>query len=147
MKLEIIRISELDQDEKMSVDAFILDKNTNGEFINTTKYLEYHPEDRFLDESIIIKDSDSGSIKCVVMAASNNEKKKSIISHPGTTFSGLIINRKTKISEIENMIDMIEAYYGKQYNEITLKLVPTCYCSQPSSKTKISITFVNRYVH
>lgn len=134
MKLEIIRVSELNKNEKKKVDTFILDDYTNGEFINTIEYLEYHPEDRFLDRSIVIIDSDSGSIKSVMMAASTKDNKNAIISHPGTTFSGIIINRKTKVSEIEVLIDMIEAYYGKEYNEIVLKLVPTCYCSQPNDE-------------
>jgi len=135
MKLEIVRINEINISEKNKVDKFILDVNTNGEFITTIEYLEYHPVDRFIDKSIIIKDLDSGSIKCVMMAASTKENKDIIVSHPGTTFSGLIFNRKTKVCEIEEMLEVIETYYRDQCVKIIFKNIPSCYCSQPNDDT------------
>ena len=47
MNFKIIPIKEMDNNEKIKIDEFILDKNTNGEFINTIKYLSYHKTDRF----------------------------------------------------------------------------------------------------
>lgn len=130
MNLEIMCIKDLDADGKIKIDDFILDERTNGEFINTIKYLSYHPEDRFFDESIIIKDVDSGVIKCVMMAASTKENLDTIVSHPGTTFSGLIFDRKTKISEIDHMINMIETFYGQKHRRCIFKMPPSCYSSQ-----------------
>lgn len=133
MKLEIIPINSVDEIEKRKIDEFILDDNTNGEFINTIAYLSYHPEDRFFDESIVVMDMDSGVIKSVMMAASDNSKE-TILSHPGTTFSGLIVSRKSKISEINEILHLIENYYCKKYKRIILKMPPSIYSSQPNEE-------------
>lgn len=135
MNFKIIPIKEADNKEKIKIDEFILDENTNGEFINTIKYLSYHKTDRFIDDSIIIKDIDSGVIKSVIMAAVMKDNDiNTITSHPGTTFSGLILNRKTNIIEIEYILDLINAYYKDKYNRIILKMAPSYYGKQPNEE-------------
>lgn len=42
-----------EQDEK-KWDDFVMDKSVNGTFLQTRRFLNYHPKDRFVDESIII---------------------------------------------------------------------------------------------
>jgi hypothetical protein len=134
MGLAILKIEDLSLDEKKRVDNFILDQDTNGEFINTIKYLDYHSANRFKDESIIIKKTDSGVIKCVMMAATNIEFPNILISHPGTTFSGLIIKYKTSIAELDIIISLIENYYSSKYDRIILKFSPTLYNYQPNEE-------------
>ncbi len=42
MKLKVHSVLEADDKKRMKIEEFILDKNTNGEFINI-KYLLRHP--------------------------------------------------------------------------------------------------------
>lgn len=131
MELKIIKISDLDEKEKNKVDEFILDKSSNGEFINTLKYLSYHPDGRFIDDSIIVKDLSSGVIKSVVMAGCNISDKDLIVSHPGTTFSGPIFKSTQGVGEIDEILKLILGYYENKYYGIQFRTQPTVYSSQP----------------
>ena len=42
-----------EKDEK-KWDDFVMEKSINGTFLQTRRFLNYHPKDRFVDESIII---------------------------------------------------------------------------------------------
>lgn len=131
MSLEILMLKDLNQKEKDKVDEYILDKSSNGEFINSIRYLSYHPNDRFIDDSIIIKDMGSGVIKGVVMAGCRVNDKEIIVSHPGTTFSGPIFKDTQSVMEIEKMLQLILEYYEDKYNKIEFRTQPTIYSSQP----------------
>ncbi|HBI61855.1 MAG TPA: hypothetical protein DDY31_11705, partial [Lachnospiraceae bacterium] len=129
-KLKIIKRNALTDKEKMRVDQFILSENTNGEFINSLKYLEYHPEDRFVDDSIIVVDACSDTIRGLMMAAQRQGEPSTIVSHPGTTFAGPIIDRKLRIQEIQSVLDVLLTYYEKKYEVICIKPAPMCYMKQ-----------------
>lgn len=131
MNLKIFKLMNLDEKEKIKVDEFILDKSSNGEFINTIEYLSYHPDGRFIDDSIIVKDLSSGVIKSVIMAGCYSSDKNLIVSHPGTTFSGPIFKDTQGIIEIEEVLKIILEYYENRYSKIEFKIQPTIYSSQP----------------
>lgn len=132
MNLIVKSVRSLEEKEKSRTNSFILDDNTNGEFINSIEYLSYHPEKRFNDESIVIIDRESGSIKCVLMAASTHAEPYKLISHPGTTFSGLVCDKNLKYDELMMLIDVIEEHYKElNYKEIILKMTPAQYGEQP----------------
>ena len=129
-KLELIKWVDLADRQKKEVDAFIMKESTNGEFINSPKYLGYHPEGRFKDDSVVIVDAGSKAIRAVLMAAQVNGDEDSIISHPGTTFAGPIIDRKVRIELIEEVLDIMLCYYESKYRKIELKLSPAYYAGQ-----------------
>jgi len=129
-KLKIIKKDALTDKEKMRVDQFILSENTNGEFINSLKFLEYHPEGRFIDDSIIVVDACSNTIRGLMMAAQKQGEPAIIVSHPGTTFAGPIIDRKLRIQEVQSVLDVLLTYYEKKYEVICVKTVPMCYMKQ-----------------
>ena len=41
-----------EKDEK-KWDDFVMEKSINGTFLQTRRFLNYHPKDRFVDESIM----------------------------------------------------------------------------------------------
>lgn len=131
MNLQIFKLGELEDKEKYKVEEFILGTSSNGEFINSIQYLSYHPKDRFIDDSIIVKDINSGVIKCVVMAACSKNKESILISHPGTTFSGPIFKSTQGVSEMDEILDIIFTYYEKKYSKLEFKIQPTTYAFQP----------------
>lgn len=131
MNLKITSLSVLAATTKHRVDDFILNEMSTGEFINTAKFLAYHPKDRFIDDSIIITDEHTGEIKCVMMAGSFADNREKLISHPGTTFAGPIFHAKQGIEEIEQLLDILLVYYEKKYSQLEWKLQPSAYASQP----------------
>lgn len=91
-------------------DEFILSPTTNGEFINTRKYLSYHPEGKFVDRSVGIIDEQSGNILCVFPAV--QESGGSIVSHMGTSFAGPIFDLfKSSVVDLLSYMELIEMYY------------------------------------
>jgi hypothetical protein len=131
LDLKLIKIIDLNEKEKDKVDEFIFDELSNGEFINSIRYLSYHPGGRFIDDSIIIKDLSSGVIKSVVMAGCKPNDMNCIISHPGTTFSGPIFKTTQGIEEINKVLALILEYYESKYKKIEFRTQPTIYSSQP----------------
>ena len=117
--------SGMNEKEKKKVDEFILNKDTNGEFINTLKYLSYH-KNRFYEDSIYISDKGSGSVLGVVLANVNSEENQ-LVSHTGTTFSGPILNLKNNYHNCEMVMDMMLDYYENKYKEIDFKITPEIY--------------------
>ena len=127
--LEIKQIKYLTEKELHKVDKFILKTSTTGEFINTLNYLSYHPQERFRNDSVVVVDRGSGEIKGVMIAAKTAEGE--IISYPGTTFAGPIIDRTDSLEVAEKVMDLILEYYESRYNKIVIKKVPDYYTKQP----------------
>lgn len=125
---EIRNISER---EIEAIDEFILNENTNGEFINSLKYLGYHPKGRFNDRSILAVDQGSGEIRGCLLAAEEPGNPRRVISHPGTTFAGIIVNRKLSIKNMEEVVDTIMEYYEEKYESVVARLRPDFFAAQP----------------
>lgn len=91
-------------------DKFILEKSMNGTFLQTRKFINYHPQDRFSDASVMVfKGNDLVAVilGCIV----NEDGKKVYFSHKGTTFGGLIVSKQVySVSAINEIIDLCEAY-------------------------------------
>lgn len=69
-------------------DDFIEHQAVNGTFLQTRRFLNYHPKDRFQDCSLIIEDK-KGHIAAVCPACCVEENgEKQFISHMGSTFGG-----------------------------------------------------------
>lgn len=131
-KYAIKRIEACSAEEKKNLDSFILDKKTNGEFINSIRYLSYHPLERFSDDSIVLMDAESNSVQGVMMAAYKYEDKNTIISHPGTTFAGPVLRRNCSIADKETIINSMLGYYEARYKKIIIKPLPALFAEQPT---------------
>ena len=127
--LEIKHKPELTEKQLAKADAFIMKDSTTGEFINTFRYLDYHPEGRFQDDSIVVMDRGSGEVRGVMMAARGDND--SIISYPGTTFAGPVVDRAAKLETTEAVLDRMLGYYESKYSEVKIKKQPEYYAAQP----------------
>lgn len=86
-------------------DVFIESASLNGTFLQTRNFLNYHPVGRFEDCSLVFKKGDS--IVAVLPAALDyDESKKVLYSHGGTTFGGLIVDKR--IVPIEKAIEIVD---------------------------------------
>jgi hypothetical protein len=74
-------------------DKFIEVDSINGTFLQSRNFLNYHPQDRFIDSSFLIfKDNRLAAVipGCTI----NAEGKKVFSSHAGSTFGGMVIHKK-----------------------------------------------------
>ena len=129
MELEITSIDELSEKEKSDVDNFIMSPDTNGEFINSLEYLSYHGN-RFEEDSIVVRDKGSKTVKGVLLATINSDDSTMVISHQGTTFAGPIISIRDSYSMVNQVVKMMLSYYEKKYAHIRLRITPVFYAQQ-----------------
>lgn len=127
-KYEIIQKKDLTEKQIIRADAFIMKDSTTGEFINTFNYLEYHPAERFQDDSIAVIDRGSGEIRGIMIAAYDGDY---VTSYPGTTFAGPVVDRAAKLEVTEAVLDKMLSYYESKYHEIKVKKIPEYYTLQP----------------
>lgn len=131
MNLMVIKRGSADKKIVRRADEFVLSEQTNGEFINSVRYLCYHPESRFEDDSIIVLNQENKEVLGVMMAARIPGNAHAIISHPGTTFSGPILNHKAGIESNFAILQFMLDYYESRYQTVEIRLRPTAYDSQP----------------
>lgn len=88
-------------------DKFVLNESMNGTFLQTRRFLNYHPKDRFEDASFLIESS--GTI--IAAFPGNHTNTGKWISHQGSTFGGPIISKNFYTAErVLNIVDCAENY-------------------------------------
>lgn len=115
--LEIIKYTDKYQERW---DKFVMEKSMNGTFLQTRNFLNYHPEGRFQDASILIVQG--STIVAVIPACDTlDEGKRCFFSHPGSTFGGIVIeNEKYNISTMEELFPCLEMYLKAEKYEQTI---------------------------
>ena len=91
-------------------DKFVLEKSMNGTFLQTRKFINYHPKDRFTDASVMVfKGNDLVAVVlgCIVYEG----ETKVYFSHKGTTFGGYIVSKQIyNVSNLSEIMDLCEEY-------------------------------------
>ncbi|MCM1308222.1 MAG: GNAT family N-acetyltransferase [Butyrivibrio sp.] len=91
-------------------DWFVMNNSVNGTFLQTRNFLNYHPEGRFYDASVLVMQG--SNIVAVIPACDvKDEGKRSFFSHKGSTFGGIVIGKeKYDISTMEELFPCLEEY-------------------------------------
>ena len=71
-------------------DRFVMEGSANGTFLQTRRFLGYHPSGRFEDASLMALDGQELVAVCPA-AAQTVDGVRMLRSHPGSTFGGLVI--------------------------------------------------------
>ena len=114
-------------------DEFVMQHAMNGTFLHTRRFLNYHPEGRFTDASLLIC---NGQELCAVIPAAVQtiDGKRMLRSHPGSTFGGPIIGaemlRAPKLVELVAAIDEYNQQQG--YDGCELKLTSDLFATLPT---------------
>ena len=116
--LEIVRYSS-DYADKW--DKFI-GQSINGTFLQSRKFLSYHPKNRFEDNSLMFMTG--GNIVAVLPANVVRREKKTLVSHQGSTFGGIVTAQQfMRISYMDSIFTELEIYLKDQsFDEIILKV-------------------------
>lgn len=99
--MQIIRYSP---DRQQEWDDFVK-ASKNGSFLFVRGYMDYH-SDRFKDHSLMYYNAKGKLVG--VMAA--NQRERSLYSHQGLTFGGLVLSPKTRMSDVEEMFSATRRY-------------------------------------
>ena len=109
-------------------DRFVMENSMNGTFLQTRKFLNYHPEGRFKDASFFVEKS---GIIVAVVPGCNVEGE--FVSHQGSTFGGPVISKDfysgNKILEIVKTID---DYIVQNFKCVKLKPTSQIFATMPT---------------
>lgn len=109
-------------------DDFVLNKSMNGTFLQTRRFISYHPAGRFTDRSLcVMKGSElmATILGCELM----DEGKRTFFAHKGTTFGGITLCDKVySASSVSELMEQVEAFLKAEgFEKIYLKMVPGVY--------------------
>lgn len=109
-------------------DRFVMEDSMNGTFLQTRKFLNYHPEGRFVDASFFVEKS--GIVVAVVPGCSVDG---SFISHLGSTFGGPVISKDFYSgSKILEIVKDIDDYIARNFKNLKLKPTSPIFATVPT---------------
>ncbi|MEG2356350.1 MAG: GNAT family N-acetyltransferase [Clostridia bacterium] len=120
------------QEHAPSWDRFVMEQSANGTFLQTRRFLSYHPEGRFHDASLMVYQGNELVALCPA-ADCMAEGKRVLRSHPGSTFGGLILS--PNLAHAQKLIDLVallDAYWQTTYACAELKLTSDLFSAFPS---------------
>ncbi len=116
-------IREYQAEDEQAWDDFVNAQSMNGTFLQSRNFLNYHPQGRFEDCSLMIYDA-KGHLCAVIPACTYLDgKKKVFFSHKGSTFGGIVcLSKLNRVEKLFPLLDELFAYWKeKGYDEIYLK--------------------------
>lgn len=109
-------------------DNFVENKSRNGTFLQTRKFINYHPHGRFKDCSVCVRKGNE--LSAVILACEiEDEGNKIFYAHKGSTFGGITIAQNIYTASLVNeLIEGIEKFLSENgFQKIYLKMVPNVY--------------------
>ena len=138
----MLSIKKYNKSMREEWDLFII-KSNNGTIFNTRKFLNYHINRKFKDYSLCFYNNKN--LICVFPATINKADQK-IISHPGASYGGLIIDTEIKFSTMNEIINLLINYCKKNnINSIFLINSPAIYWSDYDASLEYILEFNKFY--
>ena len=138
----MLSIKKYNKSMREEWDLFVI-KSNNGTIFNTREFLNYHINRKFNDYSLCFYNNKD--LICVLPAAIDKANKK-IISHPGASYGGLIINIEVKFSIVNKIINLLTNYCKKNnVNSIFLINSPSIYWTYYDASLEYILEFNNFY--
>lgn len=127
----LVTIAPFSQNNAVKWDDYVWQSN-NGTIFHTRKFLNYHPEGRFEDASLIFKKGEKW-LALLPAARSEEDGQNVLISRSGASFGGPVFNYSISLKDAFCFVESLIAYArANSYNKIILTLPPKIYHSRPS---------------
>lgn len=123
-------------------DRFVMEESGNGTFLQTRRFLNYHPADRFEDASLVIE-NDRGALVAAVPAAVRQQNGKRVFaSHPGSTYGGPVVRSSYCTAErLLPLCGALDAYLAGRYDRAELKITPELFCTVPGDLLEYALYY------
>lgn len=116
------------KDKESRWDRFVMEESVNGTFLQSRRFLNYHPEGRFQDASFFVEKSG-----IILAAVPGCNVDGTFVSHQGSTFGGPVISKVFysgyKIFEI---IKTIDDYIAQNFKSVKLKPTSQIFATMPT---------------
>lgn len=135
----IIQFEDKDEEEW---DRFVLHEAVNGTFLQSRKFLNYHPKERFRDASLMVY-SDKMTLVAVCPACEDEDRGKRVfISHKGSTYGGIVVHQKCYCTEkLIGIVDALDRYLRERYDKIIYKITPDLFSSRESDLLQYTLRY------
>lgn len=125
---DIFRIMRYSPENKDEWNRFV-DRSKNGTFLCKRDYMEYHA-DRFTDYSLMI--TRKNKLYALLPACADG---KTISSHAGLTYAGLILDNDARVEEVLRLFDsLIDYLRGEGFDKFVYKPAPHIYHVVPAEE-------------
>lgn len=122
--MEIHKFTERDRKQW---EEFVLNAN-NGTMFHYLKFLDYHPQGRFKNLHLIIKEN-----RNIISLFPAVDEKKTIISHQGASYGGFVLRNGIGIHKTYLIVEHLLAYLkAHKYKKIILTQTPLIYYKNPN---------------
>lgn len=153
----MFRFEYFDVSKEKEWDKFIDEKSINGTFLQSRRFLNYHAEGKFKDVSLMIYNAKNNLAAICPACEQQMDEGRTFFSHKGTTFGGIIIDRKhyngkyvvELISELKEFLkeEGFVSVYLKQTSDIFSlvenDLFQYAYCYQGFREYKELSTYID----
>lgn len=140
----MFRIEPYEKKYEQLWDDFVLNKSINGTFLQSRNFLNYHPEGRFQDCSLLIFNQ-KNNLAAVIPACRDPNDVTCFFSHKGSTYGGIVLDKKHYNGDmLLEMIEDIESYLCvAQFRSLYLKLTPDILCAESPALLEYLLYYKN----
>lgn len=108
------------------LDHFVECESVNGTFLQTRRFLNYHPAGRFNEASFALEKSGT-----IVAYFPGVAKEQTFVSHAGTTFGGPIIAKSFYSgSRLLEILKEADQYLASRFKNIRFKITPAIFAEE-----------------
>jgi len=117
--------------DKQLWDEFVSQSN-NGTLFHKQSFLAYHPEDRFIESSLLFYKS--GRLLAVLPAARRpGDGENLLVSHPGASFGGFVVKGDLSLKNASLLVEALISHGREnQFSGIDITSPPCIYLQMPS---------------
>ena len=114
-------------------------QNNKGTLFHTRRFLNYHPEGRFKDHSLMF--FEKGKMVALFPAAEiTNHNRKILVSHPGASFGSFVTSENISFRNTMELVKTLKSYASEHdFNGVRTTLPPAIYRYQPSNYLDFSL--------
>lgn len=115
-------------EEEREWDSFVENRSLNGTFLQTRKFINYHPEGRFRDCSVCVRKG-SELVAVILACETEDDGKRTFFGHKGSTFGGITVAKNLyTASLISELVEgLLKFLRENRFEKIYLKMVPSIY--------------------
>jgi len=123
----------------------LIECSINGTIFHKRKFINYHHKDKFIDDSLIIKDKNN-IIALFPAAEIKKGEQKILKSHPGTSYGGPVIMENIGLRKSFELLNIIEKYAKENfYSSIEFRICPKIFHINPCDELEFAF-IKNRFI-
>lgn len=123
-----ISVEICSDDKKSEWDRFV-SNSINGTFLQSMRFLDYHPDGRFDNHPLMVRRN-----KELIAVMPGCRINNTYFSHRGSTFGGILVNKEHyNVQDVKMIMDVIDNYlYSIGINKIIIKPTSNLFCDCPN---------------